>query len=640
MPKKPAKNKPDKSPQPEPAQLKAVERLIEAADYPPAIARARALVQRYPDYGGARRLLIDALYRGQGQGAAALAAYEWAQHRPNSLPAQEALFQLALDGRHFLIAQRVAERLRDLGAVTRGLPMTAEALDGLLKQHDGSRASREEVEQFDLGKLHLDAHDFAGAVRILDGVAITPARNNRALCLFHLNRIEEALAAFLDAWQQDPGNLFALGFALQLRLYRGDETGARALVPPLAEAAARRTEDALAQVAALLLMREDQAAWDAFERARQAAWVAHETGQLQAMWLQDGGAAASRLGRGDQARALWERALAMSPGFPLPTENLNVLDRDGRAPAYPAVFLRGQGLPVSWTDGLRTLDVAGLESHLAALSAADAYLEALYLGGEAALRGLTAYLLKHRLDRVPTVRGRHAAVILRDLARLPIGTPKERSGFLGALREHGLLASDEAVELWNGKELREVNMLSTHIDRESEPSDLPADLQALLDESLLLHRGGRFAAAEDRINAILERIPEHRAALGQLAAIRGSQGRRQEVQAILQRVIAAHPDDLLARCNLAAIQIEDGDLDTARGLLSGLARRPHLHQREAFALYGVTAMLNRALGEDEAAAALIASLEQMVGDEDDARLLAIAKGRLLRVRAGSDIRKT
>ncbi len=352
------------------------------------------------------------------------------------------------------------------------------------------------------------------------------------------------------------------------------------------------------------------------------------------MWLQDGGAAAYRLGRGDQALALWEQALALHPGFSLPTENLRVLGRDGQAPAYPAVFVKGQVLCVGWADGLRTLDVEGLESHLAALSAADAYLEAAYLEGEAALRGLTAYLLKHRLDRVLTTRGRHAAVILRDLACLPIGTPKKRSGFFGALRDHRLLATDEAVELWNGKEMREVNMISTHIDRESESSDLPADLQTLLDESLLLHRGGRFEAAEDRLNAILE----HRAALAQLAAIRGSQGRRQELQAILRRVIAAHPGDLLARCNLAAIQIEDGDLDAARDLLSGLAQRPRLHLRETFALYGVTAMLSRAVGEDEAAA-LIASLEQIVQNEDDTQLLATAKGRLMRVRAGSDIRK-
>ncbi len=174
MPGKPTKNKSDKSPTPEPAQLKAVERLIRAEDYPRAIARARALVQRYPDHGGARQLLMDALYRGQGQDAAALAAYKWAQHRPNSLPAQVALFQQALDGRHLLLAQRVAERVRDLGSVTRCSPMGAEALDDLLKQYDGSRARREDLEQFDLGKLHLDAHDFAGAVRILDGVAITP----------------------------------------------------------------------------------------------------------------------------------------------------------------------------------------------------------------------------------------------------------------------------------------------------------------------------------------------------------------------------------------------------------------------------------------------------------------------------------
>ncbi len=179
-------------------------------------------------------------------------------------------------------------------------------------QPDGSRATREEQERFDIGKLHLEAHDFAGAVRALDGVAITPARNNRALALFHLGRIEEALTGFLDAWQQDAGNLFALGWALRLRLYLGDETGARGLAVPLAQAQARRAEDAYGQISALLLIQENQAAWDAFERSGKTDWVADETGFLGAERLQLGACAASRLGRGDQA----EDAVDESPGEP------------------------------------------------------------------------------------------------------------------------------------------------------------------------------------------------------------------------------------------------------------------------------------------------------------------------------------
>ena len=94
-----------------------------------------------------------------------------------------------------------------------------------------------------------------------------------------------------------------------------------------------------------------------------------------------------------------------------------------------------------------------------------------------------------------------------------------------------------------------------------------------------------------------------------------------------------HPDYLFARCNLASILIEAGFLDEAQGLLAGLAQRPRLHIQEAFSIYGVTAMFHRARGEDAAADALMASLEKMTEDEQDERMLALARRRLERVTA-------
>jgi hypothetical protein len=43
MAKAPSKQRPTRGTRPEPAQLKAVERLIEAGDYPQVIERARSL---------------------------------------------------------------------------------------------------------------------------------------------------------------------------------------------------------------------------------------------------------------------------------------------------------------------------------------------------------------------------------------------------------------------------------------------------------------------------------------------------------------------------------------------------------------------------------------------------------------------
>ena len=173
-------------------------------------------------------------------------------------------------------------------------------------------------------------------------------------------------------------------------------------------------------------------------------------------------------------------------------------------------------------------------------------------------------------------------------------------------------------------------MFSTAIHRETVSTGLPTKLQTRLEESMLQMRAHLFEAAEATLHAILARVPDHPTALGNLAALRGQQGRTRECCDLLRRVIAAHPDYLFARCNLASILIAAGELDEAQGLLDGLAQRPRLHLQEVFELYGVLAMLSRARGDERAAATLIASLEQSADQPGDERWLALAKVRVER----------
>ncbi len=122
MPKQPSKTRQTQGQQPEPAQIKAVERLIGTRDFPKASERARALVERFPKHSAANRLLVDAFFQAGNGPAAALAAYQWAQRRPNSLTAQRALFQLALEGEHLVLAYRTALRLGELDPNAAGHP--------------------------------------------------------------------------------------------------------------------------------------------------------------------------------------------------------------------------------------------------------------------------------------------------------------------------------------------------------------------------------------------------------------------------------------------------------------------------------------------------------------------------------------
>ena len=482
------------------------------------------------------------------------------------------------------------------------------------------------MERFDIGKLHLEGQDFRGAVRWLDGLDVLPARNNRALALFHLQRIDDALEAFMASWQADPDNLFALGWATRLRLYRGDDTGARGLCTPLAAATARRLDDALPQLDALLLLRQDQLAWEAFERVTVSGWFPHGTGLGDALLRHFGACAASRLGNGDDARRLWREALAIKPDVKPAGVNLGLSERDGTTPAYPTVFEVHQALPITWTEALRTRTDDAAPA-LDAMTASNAYLEALYLGGDEVLRTLVGFVLKHRAERSDA----DAIGLLKAFARLPIGSKDERFGLLSFLRTEGVLARNEPVEFWDGAKLRQVKVTGTEIYRESKESDLPEDLEVLLGESIVLFNDGQTKEAEARLNAILERFPGHPVALGNLAAVRSRQGRGAEALALLREVVAKHPDYLFARCNLANSLIEGGEIEEAEALLDGLIDQERMHVQEVFALYGALAMLYVAKGEDEAAQSLVSSLESMVEDGDDERRLAQVKRSVARL---------
>jgi tetratricopeptide (TPR) repeat protein len=618
--KKPAKTRARTKHGPDAAQRKAVERLLEEERYTEAIRRIKPLMQRYPDHGGLRRALVEALEHGQGPRAAALAAFAWAERRPNSLPAQEALLHFAQALQHVMLAERAASKVRELGGETPGFPLDPALKASMLVLPDGTRTSAEDLERFDLGKLHLEGEDFRGAVRWLAGSDLLPARNNHALALFHLNRIDDAYGAFMASWQAEPENLFALGWATRLRLYRGDETGARGLCSPLGAATARRLDDALPQLEALLLLREDQLAWEAFERARASDWFAHGKDLGGALLRHFGGCAASRLGKGDDARRWWREALDIKPDFQPAGVNLGLFEREGSVSAYPTVFDVRQAVPVTWTQALRA-QAGEAMAEPEAFAASNAYLEALYLGGDETLRTLVGFVLKHRVEQSDS----EAARLLKAFAQLPVGTKEERFGLLGFLRGQGVLARNEPAAFWDGTKLRQIKVTGTEIYREAKESDLPADLEVLLGEAIVLQNSGRAEEAETRLNTVLQRVPDHAVALGNLAGIRSMQGRDAEALDLLREVVKKHPDYLFARCNLARTLIEDGEIDEAERLLDGLIERDSLHIQEVFALYGTLAMLNRAKGEEEAAQSLLSSLESMVEDEDDKRRFAQVK---------------
>lgn len=624
MSRKPSRKKPAAKAKPDPAQLKAIERLLAREDYQAAVRRTRPLVQRFPNHGGLRRSLVEALQAAEGPSAAGLAAFDWAEQRRNSLNAQETLLYYAAELYLPALAGRTARQVQELGGNVPGTVPDPTDLTELSHDTLGPGASVEDLERFEIGQLHLAGQDLPGALRWLDDMEQPPARNNRAVALFHLQRVDEALAAFMDVWHQQAENLFALSWAIQLRLYRGDESGALGLCTPLAAGVPIRLDHALPQLQVLLLMQQNEPALEVFRTALDSDWEDAATGRAGALLRHYGACAACRLGQHSEARRLWREALDLDSDLHLAQANLNELESDAEPPALPQALAVQTLLPVRVMSILSNIKK---DTELDAADASNAYLEAAYSSGDEVMRALASLPLKFRAGQGDT----DAVLRLKAFARLPIGSKFERFGYLKFLHEQDLVPAEEPMEVWGGDRLTEVKLLSTNVDREPASSGLPMDLDALLSQSIELMQEARIDEAEPLLKRVLERVPGHPIATSNLAALRQMQGRHQEVRALLRQVAAEHPDYLYGRCNLARLLILDGEFEQAQNLLHGLAERERIHVSDLFTLYGTLAMLNMAKGDAAAAQRFLASLESLIETEDDERRITQARELVNRV---------
>ncbi len=618
MSRKPSGKKSTAKAKPDLAQLKVIERLLEQEDYQAAARRTRALVKQFPNHSGLRRSLVEALHAAEGPGAAGLAAFDWAEQRRNSLIAQETLLYYAAELYFPALAGRAARQVRELGGDVPGRVPDSTDLQELSRDTLDAGSSVDDLERFEIGQLHLAGQDLHGALRWLDGMEQSPARNNCAVALFHLQRVVEALAIFMDVWQEHAENLFALSWAIQLRLYRGDESGALGLCTPLAAGVPIRLDHALPQLQALLLMQQNEPAFQAFRTALDRGWEDATTGRAGALLRHYGACAACRLGQRSEARRLWREALDIDSDLYLAQANLSELERAAEPPAFPQALAVQALFPVLVISILRDLKK---DAELDAVDASNAYLEAAYSSGDEVARALACLPLKFRAGQGDTDAVRR----LKAYARLPIGSKFERFGYLKFLREQELMAPEEPMEVWGDDGLTEVKLLRTIVDREPASSGLPKDLDALLSQSIELMQEERIGEAEPLLKRLLERVPGHPIATSNLAALRQMQGRHKEVRPLLDQVAAEHPDYLYGRCNLARLLILEGELEEAEGLLHGLAERERMHVSDMFTLYATLAMLHMAKGDDTAAQQFLASLEPLVETEDDERRFTQAR---------------
>jgi cytochrome c-type biogenesis protein CcmH/NrfG len=103
----------------------------------------------------------------------------------------------------------------------------------------------------------------------------------------------------------------------------------------------------------------------------------------------------------------------------------------------------------------------------------------------------------------------------------------------------------------------------------------PADIAALTEGAQILVRAQRFDEAAPFVERALQLEPEHPAALVQLAALRLAQGQSEAALTVLNRVIAAHPEELEAHSLRGMVALERGDrVAAARAFDEYLSRAP------------------------------------------------------------------
>jgi tetratricopeptide (TPR) repeat protein len=467
---------------PQAGQINAIQRLLDAKRFAEAATQARALIRQFPEHGAPRRALIEALEGQRNPSGAALAAYEWAALRPNSPQAQQALFDACLQTRSIFLLLRTTRRLQALG-VGSGIspPVNEDMLDELLTMPDGQRATQAQMEHFEAARFYVNAQQFEAALDLLKEAQLLPERNNQGVCLYHLGRIDEALACFEASWRDDPDNLFALGWMLRLRLYRGDEDGAHGLATPLAASRARRSEDARIQLDVLLLIGEDEAVRTAFAVIRDSDWFGNGDALEHAWMYHYAAGAACRLGEFDEARALWRQALAERP-MPIIQHNLDTLaQRTAATPVYPSLFDLSGALPLDWLKRFQAdtsdnqLSDEAFSHYISEVSAANAFLKRLYLYGDKSIRGLAIILLRMRTKD----KDNEAAALLKAFAALPIETSQQRFEYLSLLHEQGYLNPREAVDFWSDHGLTQVKLFHQSVHRDPVDSGLPPELNGL-----------------------------------------------------------------------------------------------------------------------------------------------------------------
>ncbi len=319
---------------PDPAQLRAVERLLLDERFDEALERSERLVSAFPEHSAARGLHIESMLASGHADQAAQLAQQWMEQHPNSIRAARLSAIACLDAGLPNLAVAAAERLAVLGEPDPELEQDsrAGARDARSRMGDVDTATALRVEQ---GLLLCFVGQVAEADQLLAGIEVPLARHALALARFQRRDVEGAwttICGAIDNPAPFPASLFA---AALYSLYLGARDRLGLLAERLNALVPARSEHLFHQLSGLLLLDRPADAVKAFERAPAGLFKRDDDGGMVASLWNAAGVAYARAGDWDKARGLFQQAVDAGPDYLCAQTNLEAAqDREtGEAPA-------------------------------------------------------------------------------------------------------------------------------------------------------------------------------------------------------------------------------------------------------------------------------------------------------------------
>ena len=441
-----------------------------------------------------------------------------------------------------------------------------------------------------------------------------PALNNRALTFCFVGRLEEAITDEERVLAVDPNNVHALANLTRFHYLRADREAMRTCFERLQ---ALSPDDWAYQSIPIPKMLEAYAAAGTDEQIH--AFLEQYAEEASARGYYMLGAAAANLGRPREAVRVWRKMAEDGTRW-------RKMAQDGLEALRAGRFGLGRGVRFPYTTAYELV----AEDQLARLMEIMQETEDDSPERHRAMEGIDAQhpgLLEAArwflwyddqaspaLEMLATLGTERAWEEVRTFALGQAGTNEERLKAAHLLAERGHLPTDEPVRLWMDGEWRELLL------RKFEITDEPylpysEEVLELLVQAGEVYQGEDWDEAERIYRHILELEPNCCPAYQNLAVIASMRGDVDTMRAYVEKSLEIDPDYVMGRCSLAGIHLQEGRIDLAEELVKPLMERTQFAPFEMRAYQLLQARIHILRDNLEAAASILAVLQDLYPDD-------------------------